>query len=108
MYYIDHYKRVAVYPLKTAKAKSEVKMRIFHLSDEYNVVCNSEGTRYGFRHIAVLHRNGYEIARAKACYYNRTWESFEFETVILKVIEDNFEGTQKQDFRQVVSKYANF
>jgi len=48
-------------------------MRIFTLNKDYNVVCNDENTSYGFRHIASLHKNGFSIAKAKGCYYNRTW-----------------------------------
>jgi hypothetical protein len=73
-------------------------MKIFHLNKKYNVVCDWQNTRYGFRHIAVLHKNGFEIARAKCCYYNRTWESFEYESVIKKIIEANFEGKEKQKY----------
>jgi len=73
-------------------------MRIFNLDSEYNVVCNSQRTRYGFRHVATLHKNGYEIARTKCCYYNRTWECFEFESVLQKIVNDNFDGTQKENF----------
>jgi len=77
-------------------------MRIFNLSKEYNVVCNWENTRYGFRHIAVLHKNGFELARAKTCYYNRTWERFEFESVLIKVIEDNFTDREREKFLSTI------
>jgi hypothetical protein len=40
--------------------------------------------------------------RGKACYYNRTWERFEYETVILQVINANFTGKEKQKFLNVV------
>jgi len=73
-------------------------MRIFSLNNEYNIVCNWQNTRYGFRHIAVLHKNGFEIARAKCCYYNRTWESYEFETILLKIIDENFTGREREKF----------
>lgn len=77
-------------------------MRIFNLNKRFNVVCNSEGTKYGFRHIAVLHSNGFEIARAKCCYYNRTWERFEFETVLLEVINKNFKDKELLKFKKVI------
>jgi hypothetical protein len=77
-------------------------MRIFNLDKEYNIVCNSESTRYGFRHLATLHKNGFSIAKAKACYYNRTWERFEFETVILKVIDDNFKDNENFKYRKII------
>jgi len=79
-------------------------MRIFNLNNEYNIVCNFENTRYGFRHIAVLHRAGFEIARAKTCYYNRTWERYEFETTLIKVIEDNFTGQERAEFLAVIKQ----
>jgi hypothetical protein len=79
-------------------------MRIFNLNNEYNIVCNWEKTRYGFRHLAVLHKNGFEIARAKCCYYNRTWEKFEFESVLNKIIENNFIDKEKQNFLEVIKK----
>jgi len=79
-------------------------MRIFNLNKEYNIVCNSEGTRYGFRHLATLHRNGFSIAKAKRCYYNRTWEYFEFESVLIDIINYNFEGKQKAQFLSAIKK----
>jgi hypothetical protein len=80
-------------------------MRIFNLNNEYNIVCNFENTRYGFRHLAVLHRAGFEIARAKVCYYNRTWERFEFESVLEKIIDDNFTGQERAEFLEVIKNY---
>lgn len=79
-------------------------MRIFNLSKNYNVVCNWENTRYGFRHIAVLHKNGFEIARTKICYYNRTWESYEFESILKKVVEENFTGKEEIKFLKVIKQ----
>ena len=77
-------------------------MRIFNLDNVYNVVCNSEGTRYGFRHLATLCKNGFAIAKAKCTYYNRTWECYEFESVLIKLINDNFEGTEKEKYLNVI------
>jgi len=77
-------------------------MKIFNLSKVYNVVCDWQNTRYGFRHIAVLHKNGFEIGRAKCCYYNRTWESFEFASVLAKIIDTYFENKEKEKFLKVI------
>jgi hypothetical protein len=81
-------------------------MRIFNLNEKYNVVCNSESTRGGFRHIAVLHKNGYEVARAKCTYQNRTWEAYEFESVLQNIINANFEGQEKETFLTAI-KWEN-
>lgn len=45
-------------------------------------VCKSESTRYGFRHLCYVFKDGQEVAFAKRCYYNRTWERWEFESVL--------------------------
>ena len=80
-------------------------MRIFQLDDVYSVACNSESTRSGFRHVAVLHKNGYEIARTKACYLNRTWEAYQFESVLLKLVDDFIAQFDKQKYRDVVKNF---
>ena len=72
-------------------------MRIFKLDDEYEIVCKSESTRYGFRHIATLFKNGYSYTSAKCLYYNRTWERYEFESVLSKLISKWFDG---EDFNK--------
>lgn len=61
-------------------------MRIFKINDRIEVVCDNQNTRYGFRHLATLFIDGNEAGKAKACYYNRTWESYEFQTVLSKVV----------------------
>ena len=52
--------------------------------DGFLFVCKSEGTRYGFRHVCdVAKMDGMHFfARFKRCYYNRTWERFDFESVL--------------------------
>lgn len=54
--------------------------------------CTFEGTRYGFRHLCVLIY--YDLnddiidgsAHDKCCYYNRTWESYPYRTVMRKTV----------------------
>jgi hypothetical protein len=62
--------------------------RILKINDKLTIVCRAEYTRYGFRHIAEL-LDEYRATgiTAKVCYYNRTWEAWEFQTVILKLLE---------------------
>lgn len=62
-------------------------MKIFKINKNLEVVCRSESTRYGFRHLATLLINGEERETAKRCYYNRTWESYEFESVLEELAE---------------------
>lgn len=54
--------------------------------------CTSERTRYGFRHLCVLIY--YDLnddiidgsAHDKCCYYNRTWESYQYRTVMCSTV----------------------
>lgn len=61
-------------------------MKTFKLDEHTEVVCEYEKTRHGFRHIAVLLIDGREVERDKCCYYNRTWEGYEFQSVLIKVV----------------------
>ena len=72
-------------------------MQIFKLSKDYSAVCVSEGTRSGFHHTARLIINGYGFESVKICYLNRTWESYQFETVLHKLVDDSdiIEGSVK-------------
>ena len=61
-------------------------MKEFKIDEENNAICEWKKTRNGFKHEAILLRNGEEIERAKACYLNRTWESYEYQSVLLKLL----------------------
>jgi len=63
-----------------------MESKLFTFENNYIVVCRSESTRYGFRHLAELFQHGYSVAKGKMCYYNRTWESYEFESVLKQVL----------------------
>ena len=60
-------------------------MRIFKINEKIEIVCESQKTRSGFRHLATLLFNGIEQEKAKCCYLNRTWERYEFQTVLIEV-----------------------
>lgn len=61
-------------------------MRIFKINQKIEIVCNSESSRNGFRHRATLVLNGREADEATEHYQNRTWESYEFQTVMQKLV----------------------
>ena len=56
---------------------------------DVSIECGSQNTRYGFRHLAVLRAPGLH-AEAKVCYYNRTWESYRYQSVLAQVLRKNF------------------
>ena len=49
-------------------------------------ICHTENTRYGFRHLCRNLEDSGEYT-TKRCYYNRTWERFEYESVLEDAIE---------------------
>jgi hypothetical protein len=62
-------------------------MKEFRITDKISIICVSESTRSGFRHVASLLLNGSSCDSTKICYYNRTWERYEFESVLSRLIE---------------------
>lgn len=57
------------------------------ISEKYKVVCEHINTRYGFKHEAKLFVNGFFEKKVKICYYNRTWEKYEFDSVLLELAD---------------------
>jgi len=62
-------------------------MEIFNISQFLTVVCEWKKTRTGFKHEATLVRDRQEAEKVKICYTNRTWERFEFDSVLVKLAE---------------------
>lgn len=73
-------------------------MQIFTLSKDISIVCESLATRTAFKHEATLMINGHSFDKAKICYQNRTWEVFQFQSVLRKLISgsDRLTKAQKQ------------
>ena len=84
-----------------------LNMKTFNITRNLQAYCRSEKTRYGFRHLAELHYKGNEVGTAKCCYYNRTWERFEFESVLEKLIGENefLSKTQKARALKYLADY---
>lgn len=61
-------------------------MKIFKINKSIEIVCNAESTRSGFRHLATLFVDGVETTDGKCTYQNRTWESYEFQSVLFNVV----------------------
>lgn len=72
----------------------------------YVINCYGQDTNYGFRHVAFLERGYYEEQLAKACYYNRTWERFQYETVLKNAIEKLPKADQEQLREILIEKKA--
>ena len=70
------------------------------------VVCDSKSERGGFRHRAVLTVGGHQVDKAFCHYVNRTWEAYEYQTVLHKVIEKTtrLNKAQKTRFKSKCSR----
>lgn len=68
--------------------------------DENNVVCQWSKTRSGFKHEChILSEYSNEsIYVATSNYQNRTWESFEYESTIKRVLPLKFKELEKVNF----------
>jgi hypothetical protein len=56
---------------------------------EYEIVAYSYETQSSWGHKATLIKNGtHELNRYKITYYNRTWECYQYQSVIKSVLND--------------------
>lgn len=72
--------------VSTATISNMGDVRVFRINDKMQIYANAEKTRNGFKHTAVLMVDGVEVDRVKANYYNRTWESYEYQSVVDSLI----------------------
>jgi hypothetical protein len=61
-------------------------MRIFKFNEKIEAVCDWKKTRNGFKHVATLMIDGRETDSAKCCYLNRTWEAYEYQSVLQELV----------------------
>lgn len=62
------------------------KQYTIFFDDNFLYECRSNWTRDGFSHTCIVSRrdNAGRVGRWRVKYYNRTWESYRFESVINK------------------------
>lgn len=77
--------------------------------DRFTFHCNARDTKSGFAHDCELylsnHDNYYKIACGTCYYYNRTWESWRFQSVCLQAVQNAID--QKTDELKAEFKAAN-
>ena len=47
---------------------------------------------YMWGHDSTLHKNGVKISESSVRYYNRTWESYQFRSVMMRNVENHISG----------------
>lgn len=60
---------------------------VFKINDRMEIVAEADKTRNGFKHTARLFVDGNEVDKSTAHYLNRTWESYEFQSVVDDLID---------------------
>ena len=60
--------------------------KISHNGNDYEFICEHGNTRHGFKHECRLFVNGKFETSATCHYLNRTWESYTYQTVMLRAV----------------------
>lgn len=81
-------------------------MRKFKVTKRIEVVCESKSTRNGFKHEATLLLDGQSQDSVKINYLNRTWERFEFQSVMEKLSDktSHLSTDEKKVFTKFLEK----
>jgi hypothetical protein len=83
-------------------------MQIFKITKSLDVFCDYKNTSYGFKHTATIVRDGYKHGvEAKRCYYNRTWESFEYQSVLETLLDKAKDGLTPYELKRLKSVIKN-
>jgi hypothetical protein len=61
-------------------------MKIFKVNENIQIICDRKTAKNGFKHIAKLMVNKKEKTRTSISYMNRTWESYEYESVLNSLV----------------------
>lgn len=68
--------------------------------------CYTTDTRSGFCHTAHYVGWDYDLTDTKVSYYNRTWERFEYESVLKRAIEKLPTDVRQQVYDQIIDHKA--
>lgn len=71
-------------------------MQIFKINEKISIVCEWKKTRSAFKHTATLMINELMQDETKICYCNRTWERYDFESVLRKMINGTKELSKEE------------
>lgn len=68
---------------------------------KFTLVCETWNTRNSWWHEVTLYKNDtFKVGRAKIRYYNRTWESYQYQSTIKNVIIDVLEKLKRPQRRR--------
>lgn len=61
-------------------------MQTFKVNEKITIDCESKSNRRGFQHIATLKIDDLKALTTRRQYYNRTWESYEYKSVLKQLV----------------------
>ena len=70
-------------------------MQIFEYKN-YKIVCDTYSNSNSWGHTAVVFKEDYELSRSKIRYYNRTWECYTYQSVILDALYVAIKGRENR------------
>jgi len=82
-------------------------MKVFKISKDLEARCEYKNRRNGFKHEGTLFLNGREVAFAEHTYINRTWESYEFQSVLFNLYDnvDCLNAGELKQMREFIKNY---
>lgn len=63
---------------------------------EYQIINESWSNSYAWGHKSTLLRNGVELASTKVRYYNRTWECYQYQTSMYRVVNQYLDEIERE------------
>lgn len=90
----------------TYKYTNGILFKVVLNDKTYNFTCFSQGTSYGFRHVCYRGLYAYPDTGlkplAKCSYYNRTWECWQYQSVLREAVENMY---KKKDIDEGTYNY---
>lgn len=84
------YNKYRVFTKITEGKRSNKRTFRYDVGDnKYSFYCETEDTRYGFRHLCSMFLRGQEVGDSVKKYYNRTWEMFDYQSAMLSAVENS-------------------
>ena len=70
-------------------------MQIFTYKN-FKIVGDSYSNSRSWGHTAVVFKEDYELSKSRIRYYNRTWESYTYQSVILDALYEAIKGRESR------------
>lgn len=81
----------------------------FQITDNIRIKAEYYETRYSWGHKAWLYFDGQEVDYKKITYYNRTWESYQFQSIVHNLIDKScsIAKDKKQEYKAIADEIGS-